>query len=452
MKKALITSVVVLTLFILNSCQKEIPPATSGNNTDTTGLAANLIKDTALLIAKDIYLWYNQIPDTFNARIYADPSEVMLGIRKYSKETGFSNPVDRFSFGILKSVWDNESAGIQQDFGINVFFNDATDLRVKYVERDGPAGQAGIQRGWQILAINDNTNIDTSTSSINFIVNAVFYSSSTKFTFKKPDGNTIDITLNASTYNSHPVFADSVYSLTNSTVGYMVLNSFLGDTTDIYNDFSRVFTKFENAGVNDVIIDLRYNGGGYVSISQRLANYLAPLAADGQKMFTQTFNDKHSSWNSSAQFNKIGSLNLSRIFFIVSDHTASASELLINNLKPFLTEKLIGPAHNTYGKPVGFFNVPVGDWYVFPVSFKTVNKNGEGNYFSGFTIDKPKHDGVDKNWGDTQESCLGSVLTFIETGSFGRFATDAKDQRFISVNKQFDINTFKGAIDSRKLR
>ena len=451
MKKILIASVIVSTLFLISSCQKEVKP-TPPNPTDTTGLAANLVKDTALLIAKDIYLWYNQIPDTFNARNYADPSEVMLGIRKYSKETGFTNPVDRFSFGILKSVWDNESAGIQQDFGISVFFNDATDLRVKYVERAGPAGLAGIQRGWRILKINGSSNIDTTSSSINYIVNAVFYSTNTSFTFQKPDGSTADITLNASTYNSHPVFADSVYTLTTSKVGYLVLNSFLGDTADIYNDFSRVFTKFENAGVNDVVIDLRYNGGGYVSISQRLANYLAPTSADGQKMFTQTFNDKHSNWNTTAQFSKKGSLNLSRIFFIVSNNTASASELLINNLKPFLTEKLVGPANHTYGKPVGFFNVPVGDWYVFPISFKTVNKNGDGNYFGGFTIDKPKHDGVDKNWGDREESCLGSVLTYIETGTFGRFATEAKDQRFISGNQQFDINTFKGTIDTRKIR
>ena len=114
------------------------------------------------------------------------------------------------------------------------------------------------------------------------------------------------------------------------------------------------------------LLILRYNGGGYVSVQQKLANYLVSIAANGNVMMNQEYNDKYTQYNETTEFGKIGSLNLSRIFFIVSDNTASASELLINNMKPWMDVKFVGP-EASYGKPVGYFPIPVGDWYIFPV-------------------------------------------------------------------------------------
>ena len=70
------------------------------------------VKDSALLYARDIYLWFAQIPSSFNPRSYADPNKIMEAIRPYSMEPGFTNPVDRFSFGALQSDWNNVSSGI----------------------------------------------------------------------------------------------------------------------------------------------------------------------------------------------------------------------------------------------------------------------------------------------------------------------------------------------------
>ena len=149
----------------------------------------------------------------------------------------------------------------------------------------------------------------------------------------------------------------------------------------------------------------------------------------------------------------MGSLNISRVFFIVSNNTASASELLINNLKPYLDVKLIGPS-NTHGKPVGFFPVPVGDWYVFPVSFRTVNKNNEGSYFNGIALDNKTVDGLDKNWGDVNEACLASALTFINGGSYrvgssqdGTYRVDPVVEKSNSV---LDGPSFKVAILTKR--
>jgi carboxyl-terminal processing protease len=249
---------------------------------------------------------------------------------------------------------------------------------------------------------------------------------------------------------------DSVYTINAKKVGYFSFNSFLGDTTEIYNEFARVFNNFAAQHVNDVVVDLRYNGGGYVSVQQKLANWLAPSSANGQLMMNQQFNDKYTSYNSADVFNKLGSLNLGRIFFIVSSSTASASELLINNLKPYMDVQLVGPS-KTYGKPVGFFPIEVGSWYIFPVSFRSTNKNGEGNYFNGLSLNKQVADGLDKDWGNLDESCLNEAMRFITTGAYKTLSTSAASegqqalQQIKPANTVLDQPAFKGTIDTRAL-
>lgn len=445
---------VLALITVFSACRKKDVTAPVTPTTATPPVAEvkydDVVKDSALLQAREIYLWHTQIPATMNARQYADPAAIMSAIRPYSIETGFSQPVDRFSFAVKQSEWNNSSTGNENDLGFSVLFNTATDLRVKYVERESAAGRAGVQRGWRVTAINGNSNIDTSAASIQMIINAVFNSSSGNFSFRKPDGSTVNMSLNGIHYNEHPVFADRVYTTPNGRkVGYMVFNSFMGDTLDIYNDFNRVFSNFSQNNVNEVVIDLRYNGGGYVTVAEKLANYLAPASANGQTMMVQTFNSKYSHYNETVKFRKLGGLNLSRVVFIVSNGTASASELLINSLKPFMNVSLIGPSNNTHGKPVGFFPIPVGTWYVFPVSFKTVNKNGEGNYYNGLSIGTRVRDGVDANWGDINESCLSAALNYI-SGVSGR--STEQPVYNIHKNENLSVYEFKGTVDTRGLR
>ncbi len=448
--------IIMLGLSIFTSCKKNNDTATTPTPPPPTPTpivsAEDKVKDTTLLYARDIYLWYAQIPATFNARSYADPDAIMKAIRQYSIEPGFPNPVDRFSFAAKQAEWNKISSGIAGDFGLGIFFFNSTDLRVKSVERESPAGKAGIKRGWRIIKINGSSNIATDQATINTIVNAIFYSTSTSFTFQKPDNTTVDITLNAASYKTHPVMVDSVYTINSKNIGYLVFNSFIGDTVEIRSELNRVFNRFSSAGVNDVVIDLRYNGGGYVSVAEKLSNYLAPLSANGSLMMKQQYNDKLAQYNSSTNFTKTNSLNLPRVIFIVSSSTASASELVINSLIPVMDVKLIG-RNATYGKPVGFFPIPVGDWYIFPVSFKTVNKNGQSNYYNGFTPDAIVADGLDKNFGDVTETSLASAIKYITTGSFRlQFDQSYQEQpRVTNGNLMLDAPNFKGAISTNKI-
>ena len=448
------------------ACRKdknEVSAVTSTPPKDSTvslSMPDSVLKDSILYYSRDIYLWNKNIPADFNAQSFADPEKLMTGIRPFSSEAGFTGPVDRWSFAMKQKDWDNMSGGLnllqddvssQGDFGMTVFFMEEGDLRVRLVEPNSPAGKAGIHRGWQITKINSNSNMNTSNAS--FIIKNIYESTSTSVTFKKPDGSTETISLTAAHYSEKPVYLDSVYTIGSKKIGYLVFNSFLGDEKKVSSEFDRVFSNFSKQNVNDVVIDLRYNGGGYVSIQEKLANYLVNNAGNGGVMMKQMYNDANSQYNETTNFKKAGSLNLSRVYFIVGSGTASASELLINNLKPYLDVRLVGPTH-THGKPVGFFPIPVGkDWYVFPVSFRSVNKNGEGNYFNGLSVNNVVPDGLDKDWGDAEETCLASVLRNITTGRYSatRLSSNRLDNPAINAgNAALESPFLKVTIGKKK--
>jgi C-terminal processing protease CtpA/Prc len=122
--------------------------------------------------------------------------------------------------------------------------------------------------------------------------------------FGRPNSPDTTITLKASSYKEHPLLFDSVYTTGSSTTGYFVFNSFLGDTNEIKNEFIRIFDKFNARQVQDVVVDLRYNGGGYVSVQNLLANYLVPASGNNEVMLKEEFNDKYAAYDVTERFTK----------------------------------------------------------------------------------------------------------------------------------------------------
>ncbi|MEO5984134.1 MAG: S41 family peptidase [Ferruginibacter sp.] len=458
--KNLFTLLILGGIGIFSSCQKGDDLVASAPALATpviTPVSAVVLKDSALLISKDIYLWADQLPASLNAQNYADLGKVMEAIRPYSIEPGFTQPVDRWSFAMKKTEWDQISGGMGStfgttsgtagDFGMTVFFRAEGDLRVRLVEPNSPSGLVGIRRGWRITQINGNSNI--ATSNADFIINNVYNATTSSITFQKPDGSFTTLTLTAGHYTEKPVYLDTVYNINNTKIGYLVFNSFLGNQSQIQAEFARVFSNFSSQGVTKVIVDLRYNGGGYVDLQSKLANYLVNSSANGQLMMKQVYNNKNAQNNRTTNFQKAGNLNLNDVYFIVGRSTASASELLINNLKPYMEVKLVGGT--THGKPVGFFPIPVGDWYIFPVSFRTTNKNNEGNYFNGFPVNAQVADGLDKDWGDTNETSLASVIRNITTGSYAREAQYTESASVAAGNDKLEESLLKLTVDTRKV-
>ena len=292
------------------------------------------------------------------------------------------------------------------------------------------------------------------------VLNDIFFGTTTTaaIEFTKPDGSIATINLSKTEFTANSVLYDTVYHTTDGSkkVGYFVFNQFFGATSRA--ELANVFSYFQQQGINELIVDLRNNRGGVTQTQDTLADLIAPQSANNQMMYQYLYNDSLQAGkfpllakyfgiyggnpfapeNNIIKYKKAGSLNLSRVFFIVTSSTASASELLINNLRPYMDVKLVGDT--TYGKPVGFFPIDIYNYSIYPISFKTVNSAGSADYYSGFAPDKLTPDGADKNWGDLEEPSLVTALNYIITGSFGRRAgcyRCAKPCKLLQKQKQF---------------
>ena len=440
----------LLSSIIMISCKKNDTPAPNPTPTSSTPTQEDLLRDSVYLYTKEVYLWQDLIPayDQFKPRQYKGTTElesaekVMTAIRNLQ-------PLDRFSFVTTQAQSNGLQTGEDADFG---FFIKAASIDVvapvdsvywfvTYAYAQSSAGNAGVQRGWYISKIN-GTSMGYDQNSVN-ILNDVFFGAATSanFEFKKPDGTVSASSLSKTGFTANSVLYKNVFDAGGKKVGYFVFNQFFGQPSR--NELAQLFSYFQGQNINELVIDLRYNPGGSVETQDTLADLIAPLAANDQTMYKYIFNptlqnNQHqlirnklgygnmfTAAANTVKFEKAGNLNLSRVFVIVSGSSASASELLINNLKPYMNVKLIGDT--TYGKPVGFFPIPIYNYAIYPISFKTVNSAGNADYYTGFVPDKLVPDGVDKNWGNADEPCLAAALHYITTGSF-RIASNAWQQ------------------------
>ncbi len=159
---------------------------------------------------------------------------------------------------------------------------------------------------------------------------------------------------------------------------------------------------FQAANVKELILDLRYNGGGDAAATQLLSNYIAPASANGKIVARRKHNDKLSAYDSDVNTMTVvqrvsNSLDLNRLIILTSGGTASASEIIVNGFKPLMNVLQVG--RTTYGKPNGMYvwfypeNEELYPDYVFlPIAFYSVNSLGEGDYENGIVPDQQRPD------------------------------------------------------------
>ncbi|HVW97360.1 MAG TPA: S41 family peptidase [Mucilaginibacter sp.] len=484
MKKILYLVIILLSGFF-TACKKD-KKINNGTGTDPdqpskTGTTLQLAEDSVYLYAKENYLWYNQLPSyaDFKPRSFTNSapltalSDELDALSQYAINPDGGKPYEYYQYdpGRAKYSFIDDGTetgalnGVKGDFGFDYNYNAVDDIRVVYVYPGSPAGLAGIRRGYRIISVNDNTNIsydgvsgghtygDGSGTNLNYVFNSIFNSGSIKMTLRKPDGSTITVNLSTANYNVNPVLKDTVFDVGGGKkIGYFVFNSFTSDA-NADPKLDAVFAKFTTAGVTDVVVDLRYNGGGYVSTAEYLDNLLVPSSKNNTLMYKTYFNDILSnnketllqnqvrrdvdgtlynlsqidySLNSpynTPKFSKIGSLNVDRVFFIITGGTASASELTINNLRPVMDVQLVG--ETSYGKPVGFFDIQINKYTMFTPEFSTKNSANQGDYFNGMTPNTTNYPGVNdfddytKEFGDPSEGLLAHIINKVKTGTYG---------------------------------
>jgi C-terminal processing protease CtpA/Prc len=305
---------------------------------------------------------------------------------------------------------------------------------VLYVKPGTNAEAQGIKRGDAFLAV-DGTEITINNYS------SILQKSSMRITFADHlyEGGIIifsnerDIVIAKARYAENPVFLDTVYEIHGKKIGYLIYNFFASDKGDESKTYDRqlnsVFGKFKSAGVDNVIVDLRYNSGGSTASATCLASMLASPLNTNSVFYILKYNDRYANKNTSVNFaskieneniNNIGD-NLQKLCFITSQWSASASEMVIAGLKPFMNDKIIITGDATVGKSyasTSFYeeNNPKNRWGMQPLVAKYTNGNGEAVPATGFIPDhllKEHYIIPKKQLGDINEELLNAALTEI---------------------------------------
>jgi hypothetical protein len=454
-----------------------------------------LTRDSIYLYALQTYYWNTSLPsyDGFMPRQYASNDDELFALTKFSLNPATGRNYEYAGEGVNYPKYSfiddgsvaSELGGSGGDFGFSVFYASDNDLRIKYVYPGSPGDVAGMKRGYQIIKINGRTDLNhTDEANLNFVIAAIDKTrTSIDLTIKKPGGSTADVTIAKGAYTINPVLCSNVYTIGTKKVGYLVFNSF---TTNATAGLTQLIASFAAQNVNELIVDLRYNGGGSIETSELLCNLIAPASANGSTMYDTYYNNamqngkaiilknqkfmenniQHSYYDfdfsvaaNNTKFKKSGNLNVSRVYFIVTGSTASASELLINNLKPVVDVKLIGT--RTYGKPVGFFPIRIDKSDLYIPQFETKNQQGNGGYYQGIPVDKEDVDDVTHDFGDTSEKLLSYALTYADKGVFS--AANPKNEKINAapshtlsirdaedLTKRLDRGEFKGMVDLEK--
>ena len=396
-------------------------------------------------------------------------------IKTYPVNPTSNKPFDKYSFLDDGTVSGEIQGGVAGDLGMEITRAYDKDNKivviVLYADKNSPAGKNGISRGWQITGINGQDVSDAGISAnLNKIVQAVYYDAQSSIAFKKPDGNSAAFTLAKSVYQINPVLFDTVYSVSGKNVGYFVFNTFSniknnGVATLTKQEIDRVFVKFKTAAISSLIVDFRYNGGGSVNTAEYLDSLIAPTSVAGKVMYQYVYNNKLTAradeigLEDKVMFKNGGGLQLTNVFFIGTGNTASASELTLNNLKPYMNVKLVGDT--TYGKPVGFFTFTLTDFDaqgkekfladLYAINFETRNASNVGGYFDGMIPDALATDYVGIPWGDIKDDHLVKIFKYISTGSFGKLAPGSgstKDRTgLIPLRTSLKPLRFNGMVD-----
>lgn len=410
------------------------------------------------------YYWQQDVPNLADDR-FSGQAELNTFLQDYSSPENLFQSLrfepgqtDRFSviysdYTVLEGVLNGITTNNGVDFQLIRKSEGSNDVIgwVRYIIPNSNASTKDIHRGDIFYAVDGvSLNIDnyrTLLGSQNYILNLANYDNG-NFT---PNGESVALTKTQLTEN--PILISQVYDYAPKKIGYLMYNGFYNEYD---NQLNAVFSQFQAQGVTDLILDLRYNGGGSV----QTATYLASMITgqfNGQVFAKQQWNAKVEDFfsqndsedlinrftNSISGGGAINSLNLSTVYVLTTENTASASELVINGLKPHINVVQIG--EKTIGKNVGSITLYDSPnfkrsgrstrhkYAMQPICFKVVNSDGFGEYQNGIvpTIILAENLGNLGQLGDVNEPYLSTAIGQI-TGS-GRMKAQNPSRSFTKI-------------------
>ncbi len=337
---------------------------------------------------------------------------------------------DRF-FSYITSIAEEEAffnSGSSAGFGFRLTY-DTSARRVFLAETfdNTPALGANLERGTEIIAIGTSSgNLQTVNSLManggpQAVIDALGPSNpGVTRVLDVIDASNVrrEVSVTKAEYALDPVprYGAQIINDGGRQVGYLRLTNFINVAIDELTD---AFADFRAAGVTELVIDLRYNGGGGINVLEHFADMLG-ADTNGQVFETIAFRDSKSANNDTYRFiARAQSIAPTRIAFITTSGSASASEALINGMQPYLGTSMALIGENTFGKPVGqsAFDLTACDDRLRVVTIKLENADGLGEYFTGLADTVPNScratDDISRDFGDPQEDMLATALDFL---------------------------------------
>jgi Periplasmic protease len=411
-----------------SSCKKDVAPESKNAVIDAQA------RDDLYNVMNQYYFWYNLMPVVVKTD-YKNPSD-LLDAMEYKT-------LDRWSFVQTYAQYLAQSQGAFVGHGISMGLDPSNQVRIAQIYSRSPLYSFGVRRGWIVKKINGTDLaqifIDRDSAAYNKAIGHSTLGLTNTFLFQTPAGKDSTITSAKDSFKLNTViFADTLH-LKSGITGHLVFDQFITPSTQELQD---AFTYFSQNNIKDLIVDLRYNGGGNLNVLANMASYVAGAAQFNKPFLTLTFNDKNTSSNGTYTFSSVSApLSLSKVIVITTRGTASASEDFINGLKPVLDIRTIGDTTN--GKPVGMLGFPYQTSYMFfPITFSLVNSAGQGDFYQGFVPDKYVPDDITHDWYDRNESCLKEAIYYLENGrvSAKGFYVNEKQPSVIFSEKSGKIN------------
>jgi carboxyl-terminal processing protease len=400
----------------------------------------------------ETYLWFEDLSDLNPAS--GDTPQAYFNRLVSNKRTASGSYKDNFHF--YEPTEDEEAwrEGISYGYGLNLKINWDTprSVQVAYTVSGSPAAEKNIQRGAKILAVD---GVSISSIDINALYDALYPSQINavhEFEIQDVGANTTrKVTLESTSMSAEAVSVVKAIDQNETKVGYVQFNSFIFDAQD---QWVTAMHSLRNAGVSDLVVDMRYNGGGSVVVAAQVG-YMIAGSHSANKVFYQSVANSKMPRETPLKFvdeglyglnkaRQLPSLNLQRVYVLSTGSTCSASEMVINGLRGIGVEVfLIGDT--TCGKPYAFNPQPNCGTTYYTIQFQVVNAKGFGEYGDGF-IPSASDNGLDRikgckmadnliyQLGDPNEPLLAAALHLRATGSCP--ATSAKGLQKLSVAEE----------------
>jgi len=395
----------------------------------------------------EAYLWYREIPTVDATRAEFNLADVPASLDNYFDAlrtpalTASGKRKDQFSFTFPTAQWNALSqSGIVAGFGAEWVLGSVTpprNIRIAYVDPGTPAAAALLTRGLTLVSVDGVSADDNTAAGIDTLNEAIFSpTSGQSYSFVLRDGAGVDRTvqMTATQVTKTPVQNQQTIDTANGRVAYFTFNDHIGPAEgQLVAAFNQIR---QQTNVSDLVLDLRYNGGGFLYIASQVGYMIAGDARTSGRTFERLqFNDKRVAETNDPNNNTpffgttsgfagsgttanapLPQLNLNRVFVLAGPGTCSASESIVNALRGIDVQVvLIGGT--TCGKPYGFTAKDNCGISYFPIEFQGVNDRGFGDYADGFVPTCRVADDFSRALGDPAEGMLAAALTYRTTGA-----------------------------------